>query len=59
MADFHEMIVLSTRNFSEGVQCPIKLALSGTGFTTAPVLLFELHLAINSSSTIHSEELPE
>ena len=25
----------------------------GTGFTYAPVLLFELHLAINNSSTSH------
>ena len=41
-------MVLSTTNMFKEVQFPQSRGALGTGFTYAPVLLFELYLAINN-----------
>ena len=46
-------MVLSTRNTFKDVHVPKSRGALGTGFTYAPVLLFELYLAINNGSTSH------
>ena len=53
VAHFHIDKVLLSRNvFKQAHVIKIRGAL-GTGFTYAPVSLFELYLAINNSSTSH------
>ena len=47
---FHMMMVVSTRNVSKQAHDINKLSALGTSFIIAPVLFFELHLAINHSS---------
>ena len=54
VAHFHTNMVVSTRNMFKEVKVPKSRGALGTGFTHAPVLLFELYLAINNSSTSHS-----
>ena len=46
---FHIGMILSTRNMFKGVKVIRSRGALGTGFTCAPVLLFELYLAINNS----------
>ena len=54
IAHFHFNGVLLKRNMFKEVNVPKSRGALGTGFTYAPVLLFELYLAINNSSTSHS-----
>ena len=51
VADFQIEKVLLTKTLSKGVHVTNKLGRFGTGIPIAPVLLFELYLAINHSST--------
>ena len=51
VAHFHFNMVLLTRNMFKEVHVIKSRGALGTGFTYAPVLLFELYLAINNSST--------
>ena len=48
------MMVIINRNMFKEVHVIKSRGALGTGFTYAPVLLFELYLAINNSSTSHS-----
>ena len=48
VAHFHINRVLSTRNMFKEVHVIKSRGALGTGFTYAPVLLFELYLAINN-----------
>ena len=48
-------MVLFTTDMFKDVRRPKNHGALGTGFTYALVLLFELYLAINNSSTIHSK----
>ena len=54
VAHFHINIVLSTRNMFKEAHVIKSRGALGTGFPRAPVLLFELYLAMNHSSTSHS-----
>ena len=54
VAHFHVNMVLLTRNMFKEAHVIKSRGALGTGFTYAPVLLFELNLAINNSSTSHS-----
>ena len=54
VAHFHINMVFLTRNMFKEIKVPKSRGALGTGFTYAPVLLFELYLAINNSSTSHS-----
>ena len=53
MAHFHINTVSSKRNMLKEEHVSKSRGALGTGFTYAPVLLFELYLAINNSSTSH------
>ena len=53
VAPFHMKEVLQTRNVFTEVNVIKSRGALGTGFSYAPVLLFELYLAINNSSTSH------
>ena len=48
VAHFHINLVLSTRNMFKEVNVIKSRGALGTGFTYAPVLLFELYLAISN-----------
>ena len=54
VANFHINLVFSMRNMFKEVNVIKSRGALGTGFTYAPVLLFELYLAVNNSSTSHS-----
>ena len=54
VAHFHIMMVSINRNMFKQARVINKLGRFGTGVPLAPVLLFELFLAINNSSTSHS-----
>ena len=56
IALFHIMMVVFTKNISKHVNVTKKLGRLGTGIPIAPVLLFELYLAINYSSMATSGE---
>ena len=47
------VMVLLTKNIYKQANDTKKLGALGTGFTTAPVLLFELHAAMDYGSTTH------
>ena len=54
VVDFHIRTVSITNNLYKQAHVLNKLGRFGTGVTLAPVLLFELYLAINQSFTSHS-----
>ena len=54
VAHYHINRVLLTRNMFQQAHVPNKLGRFGAGFPIAPVLLFELYLAISHSSTSRS-----
>ena len=51
VAHVHMKFVLLTRNMFKQAHVPNKLGRFGTGFPIAPVLLFELYLAINKATS--------
>ena len=53
VAHFHIMMVSIIKNIIKQAHVPNKLGRYGTGVPLAPVLLFELYLAIKHSSTSH------
>ena len=55
VAHFHIKLVLPTRNVCKEVHVIKSRGALGTGFTYAPVLLFELYLAINVEPAVNRE----
>ena len=55
VAHFNIDSVLSTRNSCKHAHVPKSLGALGTGFTTAPVLLFELYPAINGNRAVNRQ----